>query len=245
LKLTKSSAAEHLRLEKEVLTKADHIIVTSPSTKTEFESKTEIPITVITNGYDLETNNLEQPKGKFSMSHIGTLLADRDPKILWNTLSAILKDNTDFSADLEIKLAGNVSESVLQSIRNSGLESHVNQLGYVSHDRAVDLMFTSQVLLLIEINDRDTRVIIPGKLFEYLASRRPIIAIGPADSDMEKILESTESGCYFTYEGYNLKARILKEYAAYKNGSLTGNPTDISSYHRNQLTQELVKLLQG
>jgi hypothetical protein len=244
LKLSKSSAAEHLRLEREVLTKADHIIVTSPSTKTEFESKTENPITVITNGFDIEINRLEQPKGKFSISHIGTLLADRNPKILWKTLSAILKDNSNFSADLEIKLAGNISENVLQSIRSAGLESYVNHMGYVSHDRAVELMFTSQVLLLIEINDRDARVIIPGKLFEYLASRRPIIAIGPADSDIEKILESTESGCYFTYECYNLKARILKEYTAYKKGNLSGNPADISRYHRKQLTQELIKLFQ-
>ncbi len=243
LNLTKSSAAEHLRLENEVLTKADIIIVTSPSTKTEFEAKTPKPITVITNGFDLNTNTTEQPKGKFTLSHVGTLLADRDPKILWNTLSELVKNNAEFSFDLEIQLAGNVSESVINSIENAGLERHVKQLGYLNHEQAVDIMFTSQALLLIEIDHPDTRAIIPGKLFEYLASRRPIIALGPAKSDIESLLESTNAGTFFTYDGFNLKAHILKLHKAYRNGLLTGNDGDVSDYHRRQLTNELVKLI--
>lgn len=243
LKLTKSSAAEHLRLEKKVLNTADQIITTSPSTKAEFESKTNKLVTVITNGFDLKTNATPQPPGKFTMSHIGTLLADRDPKHLWNTLSSIVEENEDFAADFQLQLAGNVSENVLQSIKEAGLETYLQTFGYVSHDKALELMYSSQVLVLIEIDELNTRAILPGKLFEYLASRRPIIAIGPAGSDIEKIIEDTNAGCYFTYEGYSLKSQLLKAYSLYKEGELIGNSEDISSYHRKQLTTQLVKLL--
>ncbi|WP_194850441.1 glycosyltransferase family 4 protein [Nonlabens antarcticus] len=245
LKLTKSSTAEHVRLEQQVLTKADQILVTSPATKEEFAKKTEKPIAVITNGFDLETNDTLQPNGKFTISHIGTLLADRDPKTLWIALRDIAKNNPGFAADLELQLAGNVSDNVLQSIKDAGLKNYLQNLGYVSHVKALELMYASQILLLIEINDRDTRVIIPGKLFEYLASRRPIIAIGPADSDIEKILEDTNAGTYFTYDGHSLKAQILKSYILFKEGKLIGNLSDISNFHRKQLTQQLMKILQN
>jgi hypothetical protein len=57
----------------------------------------------------------------------------------------------------------------------------------------------SRVLLLIEIDSEDTKAIIPGKLFEYMASETPIIAIGPKDADVEQIIKSTHTGHYFCY----------------------------------------------
>lgn len=244
LKLTKSSRAEHQRLELKVLSKADQIIVTSPSTKAEFEAKTDRPIKIITNGFDLQPNDLDQPTGKFIIRHIGTLLSDRNPNILWEILSSITRKNPDFSKDFELQLAGNVSDSVLNSIKLAGLETHLKLLGYVNHEKAVGLMYESQVLLLIEIDDEVTKAIIPGKLFEYLASRRPIIAIGPRGSDVEQILIDTNAGHYFTYDGANLREQILACYKKYKEQELKGNAHDISNYHRKQLTQELVQILE-
>ncbi|BAO56449.1 glycosyltransferase family protein [Nonlabens marinus] len=243
LKLTKAAAKKHLQLETQVLQTADQIIVTSPSTKAEFSNKTKKSITVITNGYDMKTNSSKAPDGKFTLSHIGTLLADRDPLMLWKTLSELVTEDPEFSQDFELQLAGNVSKTVISSIKVAGLGSHLKLLGYVDHDHAVQLMFESQVLLLIEINSLMTKAIIPGKLFEYLASRRPIIGIGPEDSDIEQILKETDAGHYFTYDGANLKQQIRQFYQSYKKEKLEGNSSDISKYHRKQLTQQLVDLL--
>jgi hypothetical protein len=88
-----------------------------------------------------------------------------------------------FASHFQLKLIGAVSQEVLDSIALFQLQKYVYNLGYVSHDEAIIHQKKSQVLLLIEINSEDTKSIIPGKLFEYLVSGRPIIGVGPNGSD--------------------------------------------------------------
>ena len=89
--------------------------------------------------------------------------------------------------------------TVVDSIRTHGLEKYLNCIGYVSHEEAIAYQKRSQLLVLIEINSEDTKAIIPGKLFEYMISETPLIAIGPEESDVEKIIISTNTGAYFNY----------------------------------------------
>ncbi len=243
LQLTKSSEQKHRSLERQILQQADHIIVTSPSTKKEFVQKTNTPIKVITNGFDLIPNDVKQPKGDFVIRHIGTLLADRNPIKLWETLQQLCQDHEDFAADFKLELAGNLSNNIKESIQEVGITSQVNYLGYVPHDNAVELMNSAQVLLLIEINTSITRAIIPGKTFEYIASRRPVVAIGPQDSDIECLLQESNAGVYFTYEVTGLYDHILDLYRKYKQELLLGNDHAIDRYHRKSLTKELEKVI--
>ena len=196
LKMTAKTQKRHKKLEKSVLENATQILVTSPSTKKEFQAITNTPIQVITNGYDLEENKSISANAKFTVSHIGSLLSDRNPKVLWKVLSEIVQSNKAFREAFLLKLAGRISEDVLGSIREYGLESYLQLEGYVAHKEAIVMQKSSNVLLLIEIDALQTQSIIPGKLFEYLASRRPILAIGPQGSDIEDVVRSTESGDY-------------------------------------------------
>jgi len=86
LKLTKKSRKKHKKLEKQVLTTSDHITVTSFTTKKEFQEITNQPVSVITNGYDIEAVAEEELDKKFTISHIGSLLSGRNPKNLWQVL---------------------------------------------------------------------------------------------------------------------------------------------------------------
>lgn len=244
LRLSNYAVKRHKQLEHQVLNSADTIIVTSKTTKTEFQALTSKPITVITNGFDVE-KVVKQPLDiKFSLAHIGSFLSDRNPLILWESLVELLQEIPDFKSYLEIKLMGAVSQEVLETISQFGLNSYLNNLGYVSHDVAVEHQRKSQVLLLIEINSEDTKSILPGKLFEYMVSERPIIAIGPKESDFAEIITNTNTGVFFDYsEKAKLKQTILDYYTQFLEGKLQSNGVGLQHYSRKNLTKQLVELI--
>ena len=244
LKLSASAKAKHIALEKEVLNTADHIITTSFTTQKEFSLKTSKPITVITNGYDSIENIETELDYKFTIAHIGSLLSGRNPENLWRVLKELLSENEEFKKDFVLKLVGTVSEDVINTLKKFELNSNLEIKGYVSHNEAYRTQHSSQVLLLIEIDSEETKGIIPGKLFEYISAKRPIIAIGPKDWDVKNIIENTDTGNYFTYQdSANLKRQVLDYYHQYKIKQLKINSKNIEQYSRKNLTKVLANLL--
>ena len=244
LKLSSYAEKKHKDLEKEVLNSADTIIVTSKTTKTEFQVITSRPIEVITNGYDIEHVEKQPLDNKFSLAHIGSFLSERNPRILWQALQELVTENETFKNDFQLKLIGATSQEVLDTISEFELTNYVLNLGYVSHQKAVEHQRKSQVLLLIEINSDETKSIIPGKLFEYMISERPIIAIGPEGSDFAEIITSTNTGVFFTYDKKEeLKAILLNYYELYQKNNLKVNAVGLQKYFRKSLTEKLVELI--
>ena len=244
LKLTRSSQKKHLVLERKVLNTADHIITTSPKTKTDFKKISPQPITCITNGFEERPETSIDLDKSFTLSHIGSLLAARDPVLLWEILNELKKEKPSFGKDLKIKLAGKVSATVIESIKEYNLDENVELLGYVNHTKALNLQRKAQVLLLIEINAPETRAIIPGKVFEYLAARRPILGIGPQKADFFDIVEGSQSGFCFDYgQKMLLKTQLLEWYNAYGKDGIRANSSDISKYTRENLTGKLVGVI--
>ncbi|RMZ50724.1 glycosyl transferase family 1 [Flavobacteriaceae bacterium PRS1] len=244
LKLTKSSLKKHKQFEAQVLQNADEVIVTSFRTQNEFQEITNQPITVITNGYDTDSNIDVVLDSKFSLSHIGSLLSERNPELLWQVLREITIENKEFEAHFQLNLVGTVSQEILKSIEEFSLTHYVNIVSYISHKEAITFQKKSQVLLLIEIDSEDTKCIIPGKLFEYMVSNRPIIAIGPEDSDVEQIIRETNTGSYFNYsEHKRLKNIILEHFVAFQNANLQSHPIGLEQYSRKSLTKQLAMLI--
>lgn len=246
LKLSDSAAKKHKDLERKVLNSADSILVTSPTTKAEFQQLTAKPIDVITNGYDTEMIPKQPLDEKFTLAHIGSFLSERNPKLLWESLSELIAENEQFRTDFQLKLIGAVSSEVMESITNAGLQSYVNNIGYVSHNEAVTEQRKSQVLLLVEIDSEDTKCIIPGKLFEYMVSERPILAIGPEGADFASIIQSTNTGVFMLYaDKERIKQTILNYFNLYKDENLKANAVGLQQFSRKNLTSQLVSILRN
>ena len=244
LKLLPASRKKHEELEKAVLLSADKIITTSFTTKAEFLSKTNRPVEVITNGYDVEKVEKLPMDEKFSISHIGSLLSGRNPENLWQAISELIAKNEDFAKDFQLKLVGAVGDQVLESVQKCHLEEWLVLKNYVSHSEALQLQRSSQLLLLIEIDSEETKGIIPGKLFEYMVSERPIFAVGPVDADIEKIIRETNTGSYFLYpQKGEIKAYILEKYELFKKGELRSYPIGLQQYSRSALAKRLANLI--
>ena len=244
LKLSNYAQKKHKKLEFQVLNTADTVIVTSPTTKVEFQNITNKPIEVITNGYDLENTESVILDQKFSLAHIGSFLSDRNPIILWEILHELIEEIPEFKNYLQLKLIGKVSEEVLDAISKFKLDKYVINLGYISHQEAMEHQRKSQVLLLIEIDSPATKSIIPGKLFEYIISKRPILGIGPKDADFAKIVQETNTGFFFNYtEKERLKVQISDFYNLYLNQNLVVFPVNLEQYSRRNLTKKLADIL--
>ena len=246
LKLGPLASNKHKALEKEVLMSADKILVTSRTTGKEFEALTSIPVIVITNGYEEKDYRTAQavPDSHFTISHIGSLLAGRNPTALWKALRTLAEENHDFRKALRLQLAGVISPEVLESIKDHGLEPNLEQLEYMPHSGVVRMQRQTQVLLLIEINSEETRGILPGKLFEYLAAKRPVLAIGPEGWEAGDIIRETGAGAVFGYDSGDEILHLLKDwFERYEKGSLQVDPAGIEKYSRRELTRKLAKEL--
>jgi len=240
LRLGKRAQRTHKRLEKQVLTSADTILVTSHTTKKEFQGITNKPIIVITNGYDDDYKGDAALDTDFTMSHVGSLLSERNPKVLWQVLSELIKEHPGFKEHFKLQLIGVVSQEIVTSLQEYGLADYATLYGYLSHAEAVEYQRRSQVLVLLEIDSDETKGIIPGKLFEYMAARRPIIGIGPQDWEVNDIVKKTETGVVFNYEDHSkLKSTLLRIFKEYSEGKVTLKTKDITEYSRKELTREL------
>tara|TARA_B100000579_G_scaffold128688_1_gene103773 strand:+ start:303 stop:1583 length:1281 start_codon:yes stop_codon:yes gene_type:complete len=240
--LLPSVKRRHKKLRDKVLINSNSVIVTSEKLKKLYK---EIAPNIfkITNGYDYEysTVNIDS---KFSISHIGSLYPERNPKYLWDIIDEICINNEEFRSNLQINFIGNTSEKIIKYLSNKTFKSCVKFFDYVDYKRAIEFMCSSQILLMVEVNDNDSSYAIPGKLFDYLNSKRPIIAIGPDKSEVNQILYDTNAGKFFNYnESINLKLHIENLYNQYEMGSISYNAKNISIYRRKNLTEELSKII--
>lgn len=246
LKLLPFAKRKHKHLEHQVLNTADEILVTSFTTQNEFEAITEQQISVITNGYDEEDVPEQKRTRKFSIMHIGSLLTDRNPKVLWEVLQEMTDEDSIFKSQLELTFVGAISDEVLSSLEAHELSQFVNLKGYVSHKLALKYQRKAQVLLLVEIDSEETKCIIPGKLFEYIAAKRPILALGPEASDVQHIIRETKAGHYFTYaEKDALKIAIQTYFEDYGKQRLEVNSVGLAKYSRKALTEKLSKIIRN
>jgi glycosyltransferase involved in cell wall biosynthesis len=242
LMLSKSSDRKHRRMEKEVLTEANAVITIGKTMADEFHKIVSRDYCVITNGFDEEDYQDKKPalSEKFSITHAGSLVKTRNPVLLWKVLSSLLKENNHFKNDLEIHLIGKVDYSVMESIAAFGLEKYVRKTDYLPHSEVITEQMRSQLLLLLINDTANSKGILTGKFFEYLASGRPVLAIGPEDGDIAAILNETKAGkiCGFSNEEQLLN--IVKTfYQDFQEGILSAESYGTEGYSRKRLTEKL------
>ncbi len=117
-------------------------------------------------------------------------------------------------------------------------------MGYLSHDKAIDDMAKSSLLLITNFPNESSKGIIPGKIFEYLAAGKQIISFGPNGADVAKILDETKAGQHFGYnDSETIKKFILEKFEHWKNGNLLENTQNIEQFSRKNLTKKLAEIL--
>lgn len=248
LKLTKRSDKKHRQLESAVFNNADITLATSYTDAENFR-KAGARAICITNGFDENDagrKGSKQPdqNSVFTLSYIGVLEQLRNPENLWKALDELVQENDAFAKYFSLKFVGRIDDKILNSIQNTSLKNHILNLGYLSHGKAVEEMQNSEMLLITNFPNESSKGIIPGKIFEYLASGKQILSFGPDKADVAKILEETQAGKHFGYsDTETVKRFILEKFDLWKSGNLSENTQHIEQFSRKNLTQQLSKIL--
>ncbi len=247
LKLTRWGDRKHRKLEQEAFRAADKTTIVSPTWREDLMALGAKNVAVIPWGYDpedFETLKAEvHPKLQFT--HLGIMGYDRNPTTFFQVCAEMARENPSFQEALDIQLVGQVDYSVTETYTKAGIDSSVQLTGQVNRDEALNLMAASPVLLLLLNQQDNAKGRIPGKLFEYLATRRPILVLGPTNSDVAKIVAATNSGYCCEYDDAKGIREVLQQlYTAYANGSLkvprTGN---IEQFSIRNLTGKIANYL--
>ncbi|MCI6428282.1 MAG: glycosyltransferase family 4 protein [Rikenellaceae bacterium] len=256
LKLTAFTRRMHEKLEKKVLDDANLIVSVSPMVQEDFRKMTSTPVELVTNGYDQqdvddaieqldvsEKNYGEENTELFNIVHTGVFASDGNPDKLWKVLGEIAEENPEFRTRTRIRLVGKTDIQILDSIERAGLEGMTENLGYVSHETAVMEQCAAGVLILPLRKEPECRATLPGKLFEYLASRRPVIGFGDPDGAMGRIITGAKAGKTFDWDDEsNLKAEILRLWDLFRQGRLSDSEEDIEAFSRIRLTRRMAEL---
>ena len=166
--------------------------------------------------------------------------------MLWQALQELKNEIDGFGKALKIRFVGHVDQSVVQSLDSRGLTENTEFIAHVPHNEVKQFQESSQVLLLL-INDApNAKGIVTGKLYEYLASLRPILAIGPEDGDAARTLNETHAGTTVGFENKDRMKEVVKDlYQKYLNNNLPNNPNNtIEQYSREALTKNYARLLE-
>lgn len=244
LPLTEKAIKKHHKLEQEVLTSADAVLVVGDTMKAAYDQFNS-NVKTVTNGFDDEVDSATVVlDSKFTMTHIGLMNADRNPKMLWQVLSEICIENKSFKNDFQLKIIGKVDASIHTEISKHDLIENVGFVDYVTHDKVIEFQKKAQVLLLLVNNVPSAKGIITGKIFEYLMAKRPILAIAPADGDLAAILQNTNAGKVVDFEdNVLLKKNILNLYNKFKQWNLDVESKNIEQFHRKQLTKKVAEII--
>jgi len=169
---------------------------------------------------------------------------DRNHPAFWETISELIKEQPELTSNLIIILVGKLDVSVHRIISQHGLQDRVKIEAYLPHDQISPLLQSASALYLPINNTPNAKMIQTGKLFEYLASGRPILGMGPDDGVAAHIIEECQAGEMIGFtDKVKLKA-ILKDWADLnQKGELFIEPSGIEKYSRKNLTSNLVELL--
>ena len=249
LHLTRCADRKHHRLEREVLTKADKVVTVAPDGARRLGRIGNRNVRTIYNGFDRDDDaqtSVNLPE-KFTITYLGVLSKIQNPNNLWQALAELIKEDSGFDKNLRINMIGQIDSTVVNTIDLIGLAQHVTYSPCIPHDQVSAAHRSSTLLLLLLMPDNEPRAkgLVTGKLFEYMASGRPILCIGPEDGDAARILKETGAGQTVSFgDKVKMKETLKNLYQRYLENDLEGNTNPkVESYSRQVMAQRYAALL--
>ncbi|MEQ9423819.1 MAG: glycosyl transferase [Cyclobacteriaceae bacterium] len=245
LKVSAWALKKHRRLEQSVFEACDLLLTVSPRLAAKYQAKTSLA-RFVTNGYDGASSiNINTLPAKFRISHVGLLNETRNAENLWKALNELVGEIPGFLEDLEIVLAGSVSQFIVDSLKQMSIGNCLINKDYIPHGEVFKLYEKSYLLLLLLNKTDNSSWILPGKLFEYLQTGKTILAIGEPDGDANDLLQEQERDTFVAFDDFEgIKQQVAAAYSAFKKGEVPQPSSKSEKYSRKKLTKKLSIILE-
>ncbi|WP_226163193.1 glycosyltransferase family 4 protein [Hymenobacter terricola] len=238
------------RYERQVLTQADAVLVTSPETKRLFQAKLpalpSAKFHVLPNGYDESDfcKPSQPPTSCLRITHTGTITELYRIGQLLTALATCAAAHPD--VPVQLRFVGQVSAQLRGQIERAGLLPITEFIAFVPHDKSVEYLLSASVLLMAIPDVPRNFGILPGKVFEYLAANKPILCVGPTGSDADNLLQECGAGQALPYQDAALMLETLEALVAQWriNPNLDLPALSHTRYSRRALAGELAGIVE-
>ncbi len=238
---------KQLKIEEKYVKKSRHIITVTKGFArilSTIYSKYNIPITHIYNGYLFYNKEQTYPSEKLSIVHLGTIYPQkRDPSILFSALQQLKEQEEISKKDIVIKFYGTGNNYIKELVDKYNIHDFVEIHKSVDYNTAIDIQKNSSILLLLQWNNENDYAI-PGKLFEYIGMKRPVLAIC-YPGEIKTILETTSTGTVIN-DTDKMKEFLLYAINNYKKNPLLGfefKENEIKKFSRDYQFERLEQII--
>ncbi|GAA0879550.1 glycosyltransferase family 4 protein [Algoriphagus jejuensis] len=244
LPMTDVIRRRHQSLEQQVLGEANAVLTISPTFQIDLEKLAERKINLLTNGYDptdipTDFSLKDKESGKLHLVYSGVIDSIRNPIPI---LKAMKEEFVETGEEVRMTFVGKVSEHLREFVKaDAWLVERVFFPGYVSHGEVFGFYAKADTLVLILTDTKNAQGNIPGKLFEYLATGVPVLALGDPEGDSAKILQEAGGGEVIRHEDF---VKIQIALRKLMDGNIEReSEVKIDRFSRKSLTQDLAKIL--
>jgi len=236
------------RLEVKTLKAADALVtISSPMTKQLQILHKGKKVYTVTSGFDPEkiSGGVVDLTSKFTITYTGQIYPKQDLLKFLAALRNLISEGAIVPSDTNVRFYGPENMQLARKIEEYELSAIVKQFGVVSRETSFEKQRESQVLLLLKWEDPRERGVYTGKVFEYLAAGRPILATGGAGDVIKELLNETNAGVDAPTVD-DIKNALKKFYAEYKlrgNASYYGNAEKISKYSYREIAKKFAEVV--
>jgi hypothetical protein len=237
------------KLELNTISAADVLVTVSEPAANDLHSlHKQKPVHSIPNGFDPAEVNTTRGNltNKFTITYTGNLYPGKQsPEPLFAALGDLITDGSMDAGDIEVRFYGPEAGWIDKQAERYGLTGIVRQFGMVPREIALNKQRESQLLLLLKWNDPKQWGLYTAKIFEYLAARRPVLAVGGFPDVVDHLLDETKAGVS-GQTGEDIKALLLRLHQEYKSTgtvSYSGDETETSKYSHREMAKRFAEVL--
>jgi glycosyltransferase involved in cell wall biosynthesis len=239
------------KLESEAVLNADAIVTVNRRIKESLMSRyshlTHEKVHVLPSGFDPHSMKIgarfpaDKPKEKFRITYSGIFDANRSPKFFFKAVMQMFQNHPETKNKVELCFIGLLSEKYMDSAKDAGVIGALNNTGYINHSEAVSYLFGSDALWLTIYDP----IITPGKIYEYIGTRKPILVLTPTNGAMIQVLRNYDAAYFAQPEDINsISNAIYAMYKAWENNELPiGNEIVSKEFDQRKLAENLSRII--